>query len=849
MPDTDTNQMSISLGAQLFLTHFVAAGTGLMVFILMGRSTGVGETAVSLTIAAIIGLLLNANIQRTLRLIDWTVRRLGEALPVDALPTDRHGPLVGLVAQVQKLVAQERPFTDIRERELQQASELAAEEERQRLARDLHDSIKQQLFSIQVSAAAAQARWDSDVDRAKTAVSDVRNSVKAALVEVNALLQQLAQHPLETIGLPQALREQAEALAYRTGADVEVNIAPLPDNEQFPPSSRKTLFRIAQEAMGNIARHARAHHVTITLKPDAHQIGLRISDDGQGFDIKKVHNGMGLANMQKRIDDIGGTLHIDTKPGKGTTIQFTLPLIENIVAKEKRMQKPNHTINHVGLVGLFGGVATAAALIYPLYILLPGRYLADWPSGSSVLGSIFALIAVFIMMGSGYFAVRQAANNGYKRIAWGAAAGGIAGAVAFILIIGAAMTMLGSAGLLEHGLVQSKTENEFMLVLVNVTAGVMWWSSIGFWVVLIGSVLLGTLGGWFASRRVVERPSQTPSLLPVAATILFAGALSSLVTLIITIAILVLLGPQVAIAASDLNWSAGTLTLSHMVDVTVTELGGLGRGELSGVIYPPMGASFGPMIATALLHMVALVACYVVMRRLARSSDKSDQRHALVNSALIGFLVAVSIPVLLLLEETDLVRTLILSISFFLWVMALLFLRNAQQIEHIFAPTGSEMPQNLRWLRSSLLFTTALVFPLSLIGQTIVAFWLLVITAVLVAVIIPRDWQGTRALNPLSHFMSALVGGGLAYALPMTVIISSALGLISLAVYAIPIISNEPFETFVVPAGQTLESLLSAQVNNLFLYSLYAFLAQLLVAVILLGIVGGVIRIVARVRP
>ncbi|MCA9922680.1 MAG: sensor histidine kinase, partial [Anaerolineales bacterium] len=792
MPDIDTDQMSISLGAQLFLTHFVAAGTGLMVFTLMWQSSWLGKTAVSLTVAGVIGLLLNVNIQRTLRLVDWTVRRLGEALSVDAIPAGWHGPLVGFVAHVQRLVAQERPLTDIRVRELQQASELAAEEERQRLARDLHDSIKQQLFSIQVSAAAAQARWDDDVEGAKTAVSDVRNSAKAALVEVNALLQQLAQHPLKTIGLAQALREQADALAYRSGANVDTNIMPLPDNEQFPPANRKALFRIAQEAMGNIARHARAQHVTISLQADAHQIELQIADNGQGFNTANVPTGMGLANMQKRADDSGGTLRIDTNPGKGTTIRFTLPLIENIAAKERKMQKPNHTINHVGIVGLLGGVVASTALIYPLYIVLPGRYLAEWPSGSSTVGLVFDLIAALLIVGTGYFAVKQAAKNGYRQILWGAVAGGIAGAVAFILIIGAAMTILGSAGLLEHGLVQSETEGEFMLLLVNVTAGVMWWIAIGFWLVLVGSVLLGMLGGWVAWRRVEKRPSASTSLLPVAATVLFAGTLSSLVTVTITTAITALLGPQVAKAASDLNWTQGSLTVFRMVKGTVNELGGFGQGEVVGVQYPPMGASIMPMLATGLLYVSVMIALYVVIRQLARSQEKSDQRHALVIAYMTGIFAGLGIPVLLLLVQDVLLRNMMFGICFVMWVTALLFLRCAQQIERTFEPQSGEMPQNLYWLRSSPLLMTVFVFPLTLMGQEGVAFWVLAITAVLVTIFVRRDWHGTNGANTLSYFMSALWGGGLAYALPMTVLISSALGLISLAVFAIPWITSKP---------------------------------------------------------
>ena len=112
----------------------------------------------------------------------------------------------GLWLRLHGLVERERPFTELRAQQLQQTSEAAAQEERNRLARDLHDSIKQQLFSIHVGTAAVQARWENDPDGAKTALADVRHSAQAALVEMNALLGQLSPEPLAKVGLVEALR-------------------------------------------------------------------------------------------------------------------------------------------------------------------------------------------------------------------------------------------------------------------------------------------------------------------------------------------------------------------------------------------------------------------------------------------------------------------------------------------------------------------------------------------------------------------------------------------------------------------------------------------------------------------
>lgn len=213
---------------------------------------------------------------------------------------------------------------------MEQIGEEAAQAERDRLARDLHDSIKQQLFSINVSAAAVRERWDKDRAGAHVALDDVQHSAQAAMVEMNALLKQLRPNPLETVGLIDALREQCEALAFRTGAEVTTFFGELPTEAQLPTGAYTTLFRIAQEALSNIARHARAQRIHLRLELDAQLSAfvMEIRDDGQGFDTKNSTGGMGLANMWQRAQSIRSPLVIDTAPGQGTTIRLALPLLE-----------------------------------------------------------------------------------------------------------------------------------------------------------------------------------------------------------------------------------------------------------------------------------------------------------------------------------------------------------------------------------------------------------------------------------------------------------------------------------------------------------------------------------------
>jgi signal transduction histidine kinase len=215
---------------------------------------------------------------------------------------------------------------EIRQALLHQVGEAAAQEERNRLARDLHDSIKQQLFSINVGTAAVQERWVSDPEGARKALADVRRATREAVVEMQTMLHQLRPKPLGMAGLIEALREQCEALGYRTSAEVTLELGePVPD-DRMPPGAQDTLFRIGQEMLANVARHARARHTRLWLGRQNEEVMLRIEDDGQGFDPAAVAPGMGLRNLRERAISLGGALELASAPGSGTGLTVRLPL-------------------------------------------------------------------------------------------------------------------------------------------------------------------------------------------------------------------------------------------------------------------------------------------------------------------------------------------------------------------------------------------------------------------------------------------------------------------------------------------------------------------------------------------
>jgi signal transduction histidine kinase len=203
--------------------------------------------------------------------------------------------------------------------------QIARREERARLARDLHDAVKQQLFVIQTAAATAQARVEHDPAGTQEALTQVRSAAREATTEMEALLDELQAAPMENTGLVEALKKQCEALALRTGADVRFEPGTLPAQGLLLPGTHEAIYRVAQEALANVARHARATRVTLSAHTTPGRFEMRIVDNGQGFDGVARSTGMGLSNIAARADGIGGRVSI-TSGSSGTEIVLSVPL-------------------------------------------------------------------------------------------------------------------------------------------------------------------------------------------------------------------------------------------------------------------------------------------------------------------------------------------------------------------------------------------------------------------------------------------------------------------------------------------------------------------------------------------
>jgi signal transduction histidine kinase len=228
----------------------------------------------------------------------------------------------------------DRKFPSLKLRYEEQIREAARQEERARLARDLHDAVKQQLFAIQTAAATVDARFDSDAAGARQALEQVRASSREALTEMEVMLDQLQAAPLTTAGLLDALKRLCDATRFRTGANVTFEAGGLPDDATFAPGAHQAMLRFAQEALANVARHARARNVRVRFGESLEWVpaGVRerrfvlsVADDGQGFETGAASSsGMGLRNMAARAAEAGGTFELSSTPGTGTSATLTL---------------------------------------------------------------------------------------------------------------------------------------------------------------------------------------------------------------------------------------------------------------------------------------------------------------------------------------------------------------------------------------------------------------------------------------------------------------------------------------------------------------------------------------------
>ena len=221
-------------------------------------------------------------------------------------------------------VANQAAITMINSELYGQAQELAVLEERQRLARNLHDAVNQSLFSAGLIAEVLPRLWDRDQEEARRSLEDLRRLTRGAMAEMRSLLAELRPSTLTDSDLGDLLRQLGNALEGRTNIPVAVTVS---GEFILPPNVQVAFYRVCQEALNNIAKHAKASQVEVDLKQDEAVIELRIRDDGKGFDTEQTFSGhYGLGMMRERAEAAGAQLTVTSQPGHGT--ELTIRWIE-----------------------------------------------------------------------------------------------------------------------------------------------------------------------------------------------------------------------------------------------------------------------------------------------------------------------------------------------------------------------------------------------------------------------------------------------------------------------------------------------------------------------------------------
>jgi len=743
-----------------------------------------GSPLGSLLFGILLGLLALLPITNALERASRALDRLamGQASGITEI-RDFWNPLAGLLRQVRRLGSAGDKSAGV---QATLAEQNAAQQERNRLARELHDSIKQQIFSIQMSAAAAQARWETDPPGARAALDDVLQSAQAALAEMNALLQQLAPAPLERVGLAQALRDQCEALAYRTGARVACEVGELPPEDWLPGGAFECLFRVAQEALSNIARHARAGNVRLNLAQDParNRLVLTISDDGAGFDPVETTPGGGLSSMQARVEMLEGEFNLLSKPGNGVTLTAALPMRAPEEEEALVPVKADPVLNRAALAGLAGGLLAGILLLYPAYVFSWSQFLTGLPisRGGGIVLAVLALVVFLLAGGLAARWMKPASRAG------AAVGGGLAGAAAGLVAFGLAGAGFGvtqgAGDLLRHGLVLTSQADTTILLNSSATGQFQWIHAV-FLILLLAGAGLGALGGLLASARLQPGREGIPWV-PPAALVCTMTALGAAIALI---------GGSPAMMVAE-----GTLVQEMQKYVNP-----------ASTISP--WTSLVVLGTPALFFLAAVISRYGLLRREIESASGAALYHAHWTAFQWGMLnlvtaagMGATIP--LMFQQPPVAATSLVIGLMVLWVVAALpFFWLAAETRQRLAPALIQPPSAWRYIITGLSFFMPVVVIFSLLVW--MNNWLFPVSLLLALILVPLAFllqSRSRLPRQIRQYQSLVaqiragwLGAAFALILPMLAMTSSGLAISSLTASLISTLDNMRFSGMDIP--------------------------------------------------
>jgi signal transduction histidine kinase len=325
------NQLVGALVVKTVQPNLFVLVRGFLSFVIV---TVIFVTIIAAIAGSVFGYVAARSITRRLKGLSDAADRWGHG-DFTALAQDTSEDELGQVArQLNRMAEQLQNLLEARQK-------LATLEERNRLARDLHDSVKQQIFAVSMQIGATKVLLKRDVDAAEGRLNDAEKLVHQAQQELTSLIRELRPVALEGKGLVAALRELATEWAQQTNIVANVRVEGAQGHPQgvplqysrvegsqetlrvqtLPQNVEEALFRVAQEALANVSRHSKATLVQMLLTITDKTVTLSIVDNGQGFDTTgQGYPGVGLLSMQERMKALGGNMQVESTPGKGTRV-------------------------------------------------------------------------------------------------------------------------------------------------------------------------------------------------------------------------------------------------------------------------------------------------------------------------------------------------------------------------------------------------------------------------------------------------------------------------------------------------------------------------------------------------
>jgi two-component system, NarL family, sensor histidine kinase LiaS len=266
---------------------------------------------------ALFGFIMSRGLTRRLRTLTQAVDAWSEG-DFSVRPQDRSQDEIGTLGLRMRHMAERTQAL------LQTQHELVLLEERNRLARELHDTIKQQTFATQMQVRAAKNLLEKDPSAAREHLDEAEGLIKTSQQELGRLILELRPAALEDQGLAKALADYVEGWSQHTRIPVTIQVS---NERRLSLAVDQALYRVAQEALANIARHSHASQVALRLDYTPEQVCLYVSDNGAGFDAQSTENGgFGLHSMRERAESLGGLMLVQSDKGQGTKITVQMPV-------------------------------------------------------------------------------------------------------------------------------------------------------------------------------------------------------------------------------------------------------------------------------------------------------------------------------------------------------------------------------------------------------------------------------------------------------------------------------------------------------------------------------------------